>query len=248
MFKKIIALILAGFITISSLNVVSAAEKDYVRYKVHKTSITTEIENRPVIVIRVGEFPNKPGKRTHITEWFKNRLDTNKYVINKDGTLSEYYINKEIAKSIVDNLRILNPNIDVILQDTKGSDEDLNNAGKIAMKNKNLKVYLSVHTNASNTDANGYMFLTGKDSTYANNIKIENISNNLDDSKIKQRVNNYNVNYIGELNEIDKNILSMVGEFGFYTNPKDLLKLTNAKYVNDLGKSVAIELNNILIK
>lgn len=231
--KKVIGA-LASFII--GTNMVYGVSNEFIKHKV--------IEDTKTIVLRVGEYPNKPGKRTTPSSDVISRLDSSKYPLNPDGTLSEYYINKEIALSIQKGLH--KRGVEVILQDTKGAAEDLNNAGNIAKKH-NPDLYFSVHTNAAdNKDVSGFYFLTSS-ASQVHNSKVEDISKYIGDrNSINKRHNEYATNYIGELNVVTGNNLSMLCEYGFFTNNEDLLLLTDKGYVEEIGDITARAIINTL--
>ena len=204
---------------------------------------------KDVVVIRVGEYEGKPGKRTErLTDWNKPL-----YPLTSLGELMEYNINKPIAIRIVNELQKINPDLEVVLQDTTSCEEDLNAAGRLALNNfgDRLRVYFSVHTNASEAkDANGYMFITGKNATWSDNKLADNLSEAMANNPyVRQRDNIYNTSYIGELNEVDNfNTIAVLGEFGFFTNDKDLDNLTEDEYIDYIARNVANEISSLLNK
>ena len=204
---------------------------------------------KDVVVIRVGEYEGKPGKRTErLTDWNKPL-----YPLTSLGELMEYNINKPIAIRIVNELQRINPDLEVVLQDTTSSKEDLNAAGRLALNKfgDRLRVYFSVHTNASEAkDANGYMFITGKNATWSDNKLADNLSEAMANNPyVRQRDNIYNTSYIGELNEVDNfNTIAVLGEFGFFTNDKDRDNLTEDEYIDYIARNVANEISSLLNK
>ena len=245
--KKILTLSIASLLTMSNLSCSFADDEVKLSFIDRPSKIVEEVikENKKTVVIRVGEYKNKPGKRVKLPKWFK--LD-DKYEVTENNEICEFEINKEVAESIAANLREINPNLNVVVQYTQSAWSDLNRAGRIALQNENLAMYLSIHSNAhENKDINGYMFLTGKNSTYENNKISERLSNAIkDNGKVKQRKNNYNVSYIGELNELDDRCISSLLELGFFTNLRELRNITSEEYVSYLGLNLAQEINNIL--
>lgn len=239
--KKMIGLCTA--LCLSSTLHMSFAEGNDV---VDTTSQNIEIqENRSTVVIRVGEYKNKPGKRSNLNDV---KLP-DRYELTRDNKITEYEINKYIAEAISDNLRAINPELNVVVQHAQSSWSDLNMAGKLALiQNQNVKMYLSIHTNAhDDSGTNGYMFMTGKGSSSKNNLIAERLSNSIQNNGyISQRKNNYNVDYIGELNETTGKCISVLGEFGFFTNGNDLKNLTNDYYIDYVGENMAKEINSIL--
>lgn len=199
----------------------------------------TPVQAEDTVVIRVGEYPDKPGKRA---ELFLDENYGNIYPINDKRELCEYYLNKQIALKISEKLKNINPNINVVLQDTKDRTQDLNAAGRLAKSHK-PKVYLSVHTNASdNTSANGAYFLTGNKASWGDNNLADRLNN-----RLGSRDNALNVDYIGELNTVDDyDVVSVLGEYGFYTNRGDREKLTNPAHIEQIASATAEEINYTL--
>lgn len=195
------------------------------------------------IVIRVGEFPNKQGKRLILPNKAEGYNDL---PIRYDAThdnyfISEYYFNLKIAKKLS---YVLEQNgVNVILQDTTCKAEDLNAAGRIA-KAKNPPIYLSIHTNAFREDSSGYFFMTNGDTgskDIADRLSYSIQGNNLI-PKMSNRVNN---GYIGEMN-VKPGEFNILGEFGFFSNPEEAKKLASEDYCNYIARRMGDELTAIL--
>ena len=108
-----------------------------------------------------------------------------------------------------------------------------------------------MHTNACEAkDANGYMFITGGNATWSDNKLADNLSEAMANNPyVRQRNNMYNANYIGELNVVDNfNTIAVLGEFGFFTNDKDLDNLTEDEYIDYIARNVANEISSLLNK
>lgn len=235
--KKAMTIAIAGMII--SVNMAYANTSEFLKYEVSQPPTHT-------MVLRVGEYVGKPGKRTVPSQEVLNHLDSTKYPLNADGTLSEYYINKQIALSIQEALK--GSQVEVILQDTANRSEDLNAAGRKA-NTHNADIYLSIHTNSSdNKDAKGFYFLTSTENKKQNSI-VEKISTFIANrNSIKKRYNEFDVDYIGELNEInEESTLGMLCEYGFFTNDEDLLLLTDKGYVEEIGEITARAILEALI-
>lgn len=197
---------------------------------------TVVAQDRDAIVIRVGEYPDKPGKRVELSlgeDYGRN------YPLTENRELGEYYINKQIAISIADQIRAKDPNIKVVVQYTESKAQDLNAAGRIA-KGSGAKIYLSVHTNASpDKNASGGYFITGKKATWGDNNLAERLRVRLG----FDRPNALNVDYIGELNEVDDlDTIAVLAEYGFFTNEGDRKKLTDEDYIKKISEMTAEEM------
>lgn len=197
---------------------------------------TVVAQDKDAVVIRVGEYPGKPGKRVELNlgeDYGKN------YPLTANRELCEYYINKQIALGIAEQLRAKDPSIKVIVQLSEDKNQDLNSAGRIA-KGHGAKIYLSVHSNASpDKNASGGYFITGKKATWGDNNLAERLRTKLG----FERPNTLNVDYIGELNEADDlETIAVLAEYGFFTNQGDREKLTNKEYIKWLSELTAEEL------
>lgn len=195
------------------------------------------------IVLRVGEFPNKLGKRLILPNKAEgyNDLPIQYDAVNDNYFISEYYFNLKIAKKL---RWVLEQNgVNAILQDTTCKAEDLNAAGRIA-KAKNPPIYLSVHTNAFREDSSGYFFMTNGDvgsKGIADRLSYSIQDNNL----IPKMSNRINDGYIGEMN-VKPGEFNILGEFGFFSNPEEAKKLASEDYCNYVARKMGDELKLIL--
>lgn len=195
------------------------------------------------IVIRVGEYPNKPGKRLDNVD--KNfdidvpiRYDNGKYCVQ------EYDLNYKVANAIVKYLE--SQGVNVVLQDTQNKSQDLNSAGRKA-KSLNPDIYLSIHHNSYTENSSGYFFMSNVGDTKSAQC-AKRLSNAMSDNPmlIPQMENRRNVNnYIGELNQKPGKI-NMLGEFGFFSNPNEVKKCASDEQVEYIAKQLGNELIKIL--
>ena len=195
------------------------------------------------IVIRVGEYPNKPGKRLDNVD--KNfdidvpiRYDNGRYCIQ------EYDLNYKVANAIVKYLE--SQGVNVVLQDTQNKSQDLNSAGRKA-KSLNPDIYLSIHHNSYTENSSGYFFMSNVGDTKSAEC-AKRLSNAMSDNPmlIPQMENRRNVNnYIGELNQRPAKI-NMLGEFGFFSNPNEVKKCASDEQVEYIAKQLGNELIKIL--
>lgn len=244
--KVLLVLIMATMV------VVSIPTKSYANY--------TENSDRPVdIVIRAGEWGNeheaKPGKRyifdgdinisqhglssKDIPSDIPIRCEDNQWFI------SEFDINLKLARAIAKKLDS-KYGVDVNLQYATSKKQDLNAAGRIAVKS-NPKIYLSVHHNAYKDDTTGYFFMCNEND-YDSAIAAKKLSNSISNNgMVPQRDNRHNTGYIGELNEVGKsNVkIAVLGEFGYF-NKAEIKIITSDKYVDYVSDKIAESLYNQL--
>lgn len=195
------------------------------------------------IVIRVGEYPNKPGKRLdNVDKDFDIdvpiRYDNGRYCIQ------EYDLNYKVANAIVKYLE--SQGVNVVLQDTQNKSQDLNSAGRKA-KSLNPDIYLSIHHNSYTENSSGYFFMSNVGDTKSAEC-AKRLSNAMSDNPmlIPQMENRRNVNnYIGELNQKPGKI-NMLGEFGFFSNPNEVKKCASDEQVEYIAKQLGNELIKIL--
>ena len=102
--------------------------------------VPTMNTSNPDIILRIGEYPDKPGKRLTLPTNESYPLPVKYNSIEDNYYICEYYFNQKIARALYQYLKV--NNVNVILQDTQSKKEDLNAAGRIA-KQKNPLIYLS---------------------------------------------------------------------------------------------------------
>ena len=208
-----------------------------------EVEVLNNSNNELDIIVRVGEFPNKQGKRLILPNKAEgyNDLPIRYDAVNDNYFISEYYFNLKIAKKL---RWVLEQNgVNAILQDTTCKAEDLNAAGRIA-KAKNPPIYLSVHTNAFKEDSSGYFFMTNGDAGskgIADRLSYSIQGNNL----IPKMSNRINDGYIGEMN-VKPGEFNILGEFGFFSNPEEAKKLSSEDYCNYVARKMGDELTAIL--
>lgn len=245
--KKVLLILI-----MATMVVVSIPTKSYANY--------TENSDRPVdIVIRVGEWGNeheaKPGKRY---SWGQDINISQQGLSSKDipsdipircednqWFISEFDINLKLARAIAKKLDS-KYGVDVNLQYATSKKQDLNAAGRIAVKS-NPKIYLSVHHNAYKDDTTGYFFMCNEND-YDSAIAAKKLSNSISNNgMVPQRDNRHNTGYIGELNEVGKsNVkIAVLGEFGYF-NKAELKIITSDRYVDYVSDKIAESLYNQL--
>ena len=147
------------------------------------------------------------------------------------------------AKALVRQLRARGVNAQ--LQYTSYKSEDLNAAGRIANKS-NPYLYVSMHHNYYDSNAKGYFAMynpNDNDSKAIANRLSNAIANN---GMVKQRENQPNTGYIGELNALNKSTTGVLLELGFFSNGTELKNICSDKYVDYVSNKLADELVKIL--
>jgi hypothetical protein len=244
--RKILILLIMGFLL--STNIGYTQGNDYIKWNVNETIVASQMQQRECqVVIRVGEYEGKPGKRVYLDDiglYFKDiPADIKIHKDNRGAYIHEYDLNKKISKRIYDEL--VNKGIKVKYQDTKDRTEDLNRAGRIANES-NAKIYLSIHTNYYDNNSSGFFIMSNKGDTQARLI-ADRLSNSIENNgMIKRRNALLNEGRIGELNEIKDETIALLLEAGFYSNPNELKHLMSDNYSSYIATHFADELVEIL--
>lgn len=206
--------------------------------------IATPVKQKTDVVIRAGEYENKPGKRIYVENDFQTpddiplRKDDNGYFI------SEWDINVKLAKKLADYLTIYGVKTD--LQISQGKSEDLNSAGRIA-KMKNPKIYLSIHHNYYKEDSTGYIyFVNPEDSKSRQYAEVLSDAISENPGKLPEwNVREQTTKYIGELNEKPGDI-NMLLEAGFFSNKDELEIIMSDEQIDYVAKETAQSLISVL--
>ena len=209
-----------------------------------EVEVLNNSNNELDIVLRVGEYKDKPGKRLILPNKAEgyNDLPIRYDATHDNWYICEYDFNVKIAKKL---RWVLEQNgVNAILQDTTCKAEDLNAAGRIA-KAKGVPIYLSVHTNAFNGKSSGYFLMTNEGDTKSAKI-AERLSYSIKDNNlIPQLSNRINDGYIGEMN-VKPGTYNILGEFGFFDNEVEAKKLASEEYCNYVARKMGDELTAIL--
>ena len=220
-----------------AMNSTMSTPKEYIKMEIIEEKTVT-----PDIVIRPGEYPNKPGKRVYINSASLSIPDDIPIHTDENGTyIHEFDINLKLSKAIDKELKELGVNTN--LQVAKDKSQDLNQAGRIA-KTTGTKMYLSVHHDYYKNDTEGYTFITNQgDDTDA--LIAQELSNSIKGGSVKQRANRTQDGYIGEMNQTS-DMINILGEFGFFSNPEELQKIISDEQVQYVAQQIAQELAIIL--
>ena len=255
-FKKVLMVLLVGMLLMGGSKTAEGAT-EYVNYSIGGITISSTVDegqNVPAwtvreaqVVLRIGEFQNKQGKRVYLSDiglYSKDIPSDIKIHYDDEGSyIHEYDLNKKIATRIYEELKA--NGVNVILQDTKDRTEDLNRAGKIANKS-NANIYLSIHTNYYDSNSKGFFIMTNEGDTTARNIADRLSSSIESNGMIPRREPIINGGYCGEMNEIHNSTIALLLEAGFYSNPNELKHLMSNEYSNYIAEHLADEIQNVL--
>ena len=244
--KKILILLIIGFLL--STNIGYTQGNDYIKWNVDSTIVASQMQQREYqLVLRVGEYEGKPGKRVYLDDiglYFKDiPTDIRIHKDNRGCFIHEYDLNKKISKRIYDEL--INRGIKVKYQDTKDRTEDLNRAGIIANES-NANIYLSIHSNYYDNNSKGFFIMSNKGDVKARLI-ADRLSNSIENNGMIPRRNALlNDGRIGEMNKIKDGTIALLFEAGFYSNPNELKHLMSDNYSSYIATHLADELVKIL--
>ena len=219
----------------------------YMRYSIIEEA-TEVMQNRACeVVVRVGEYNNKPGKRIYLNEVdirYKDIPTDIKIHSDSHGAyIHEYDINLKEGKALVEELRANGVNAQLQFTDMKS--QDLNAAGRIANKS-NPYLYVSIHHNYYDSNSKGYFAMYNPNDNQSK-IVANRLSNAIASNGIvKQRESQPNTGYIGELNALNKSTTGVLLELGFFSNGTELKNICSDNYVNYVSNKLADELTKIL--
>lgn len=256
-FKKLLTILLLGALLLSNTTVSESigGVKEYIKYTISgyemQTTLDEEIPTWAIrkaqVVIRVGEYENKPGKRVYLHDiglHFKDIPTDIKIHKDNDGAyIHEYDLNKKISKRIYEEMKARG--IKVVYQDTYSKSQDLNAAGRIANE-QNANVYLSIHTNYYNSKSKGFFIMSNQGNQMARNIADRLSSSIENNGMIPRRDALLNNGRIGEMNVINGSTVALLAELGFYSNPNELKYLMSNEYANYVANHLADEMVKVL--
>ena len=244
-FKKILFLLLVGALLLATTTIGYA--DDFIRYSIVDDTIETNyIQDKPII-IRIGEYEGKAGKRVYLDDIGLHFIDIPSdikiHYDNEGAYIAEYDLNKKIATRLYNELN--SRGVNVILQDTTGRHNDLNAAGRLANKS-NPYMYLSIHTNYYDYNSKGFFIMTNQGDIQSR-IIADRLSASIANNKmIPCREAILNTGSIGELNSIQEGTIAMLFEAGFYSNPHELIRLMSDSYSDYIATHMSDEILKIL--
>ena len=202
---------------------------------------TTQTNSNAQIVIRPGEYPNKPGKRlTGIDANFDINCPI-RWDKQTGYHIQEYDLNYLISVRIVNYLQ--QKGVNVVLLETNGKSEDLGSAAKRA-KQYNPQIYLSIHNNSYRNTDEGYFIMTNPDDKKSSEFAID-MSNALTSNPmlIPKKDNRYNTGYISEMNKKPGSEINLLMEMSFaLSNPNEAKKVVNEQQLDFYAKTIGDEL------
>ena len=245
-FKDVLKLLLVGALIImtTSTTIASTINKplEYCSYNVIEAT-----ERQCDVVVRVGEYNLKPGKRIYIDNIDIQWKDIPKDIpIHKDDQghfISEFDINLKLAKKV--NQELINRGITTKLQIAEGKKQDLNQAGRIANAS-NSYVYLSLHHNYYSSTSNGYLSMYNQGDTKAKEIANRLCNSIQGNGKVRRIDDIVNTGQIGELNKLSDTTIGVLMELGFFSNPKELKVICSDSYTDYVATHLADEITNII--
>lgn len=245
--KKILTVLIIGMLL--SSQVIDATESNVVTLSFVDKQVQQEIPAWKIreydVVVRVGEYNNKEGKRVYIDEGISWKDIPKDIPIHKDTRghyVSEFDINYKVASKLVAELQ--SHGISTKLQVAQGKKQDLNAAGRISNES-NPKLYISIHHNSFNEDSTGYFSMYNENDVAGYNI-ANRLSNSIKNNLIPQRETRCNDGYIGELNSIHNSTIPVLMELGFFSNKEELKIICGEEYTNLVSTNMANEISKIL--
>lgn len=202
---------------------------------------STQTSNDVQIVIRPGEYPNKPGKRlTGINVDYDINCPI-RWDRETGYHIQEYDLNYLISVKIVNYLE--QKGVNVVLLETENKSQDLGSAAKRA-KQYNPQIYLSIHNNSYRNTDEGYFMMTNPDDQKSSEVAI-NMSNALTSNPmlIPKKDNRYNTGYISEMNRKPGSEINLLMELSFaLSNPEEAKKVVNEQQLDFYAKTIGDEL------
>lgn len=250
--KRFLGVLLAGTMMLSSTGFTS--NREFVKVTVVDKPVIKEDKVAQWnstrvcdVVIRVGEYEGKSGKRVYINDKQKKDLEKD-IVIREDSKgyyVSEFDINLKTATKLYNELK--DNGVAVQLQVAKDKSEDLNAAGRKSNLS-NPKLYISIHHNASDSkNAEGYYAITNERDATGANIAGKLSDSIADNGLVKQRNNANNTgSYIGELNKIHNSTIPVLFELGFFTNPEELYDICSDEYTDYIANNMGAKIEEVL--
>lgn len=241
--KRALTILIIGFLLTTGH--AAADQKEYINYTVIEQSVETMTNRTCDVIIRVGEYEGKAGKRIYIDNGISWKTIPSDIPIHHDSQghyISEFDINKKVGEKLVKELQA--NGVNAKLQVATRKSEDLNNAARIANYD-NPKLYISLHHNYYNSDSTGYFAMCNENDKIALNI-ANRLSDSIDNSLIPQRQTRQQDGYIGELNHLNNTTVGVLMELGFFSNLDELKIICGDEYTDLVSSNMANEIKNIL--
>lgn len=248
-FKNILLLLLIGaMVFTSTITAHSQVNSEFIRFTVieEPVEVSTIQARQCEVVIRVGEYQGKAGKRIYVNNTTVSLPDDIPVRNDNDGKgfyVSEWDINLKEAKAIVSKLQA--KGVDARLQVAYSKSEDLNAAARIANQ-ANPYLYVSVHHNSYESNSSGYFSMYNPDNQTSKEL-ANRLSNAIQyNGQVPKMADRENTGYIGELNNIHGTTVPVLLELGFFSNVSELERICSDSYVDYVSTQLANELANIM--
>jgi N-acetylmuramoyl-L-alanine amidase len=241
--KKALTILLIGFLLTTGHAI--AEQREYIKCTVIERTVETMNSRACDVIIRVGEYQGKAGKRIYIDNGISWKLIPTDIPIHQDNEghyISEFDINKKVAEKLVKELQANGVNAKIQVATRKS--EDLNNAARIANYD-NPKLYISLHHNYYNSDSTGYFAMCNENDETALNI-ANRLSDSIHNCLIPQRYTRQQDGYIGELNNLNNTTVGVLMELGFFSNLDELKTICSDEYTDFVSSNMATEIQSIL--
>ena len=246
-FKTVLILLIMGALLTTTVSFANTGEeREYINWRIEEQIVQTISQRETTIVIRVGEYNGKAGKRIYINNTTVNLPSDIPVRNDKDGKgfyVAEYDINLKQAKAIVSKLRA--KGVNAHLQIANGKSEDLNAAGRIANKT-NPYLYVSIHHNYFNESSTGYFAMYNPNDALGKRVAKDLANSIKDNGMVPMRENRENTGYLGELNSLNSSITGVLLELGFFSNISELENICSNKYVEYTSNKLSDEMVKIL--
>ena len=253
--KLIVAcLIIAGFSTMMQAKddqyinyyVNVDGEEEFMNISMENVIETFQMNRQCDVIVRVGEYQGKAGKRIYVNNQTVNIPDDIPIRNDRDGKgfyISEWDINLKEAEALVKKLK--EQGVNAIVQISYDESTDLNAAGRLSNKS-NPYLYISLHHNYFDSKSEGYFAMYNPNDKLSEYV-AKRLSNSIkDNGMVQQRCNRPNTGYIGELNAIHSGTTPVLLELGFFSNISELEKICSDKYVDYVSTNLSKEIIEIL--
>jgi len=241
--KKALTILLIGFLLTTGHAI--AEQREYIKCTVIERTVETMSNRACDVIVRVGEYQGKAGKRIYIDNGISWKLIPTDIPIHQDNEghyISEFDINKKVGEKLVKELQA--NGVNAKLQVATRKSEDLNNAARIANYD-NPKLYISLHHNYYNSDSTGYFAMCNENDETALNI-ANRLSDSIHNCLIPQRYTRQQDGYIGELNNLNNTTVGVLMELGFFSNLDELKTICSDEYTDFVSINMADEIQSIL--
>ena len=256
-FKKVLTILLIGMLLLTGVKTAEAKTNEYISYTFGGYTIQSTVDNEESIpawaireydvIVRVGEYNNKSGKRIYLDQvdirWKDIPTDIKIHRDEQGYYIHEYDINLKSATKLYNELK--NRGVNVKLQVANGKSEDLNASARISNKS-NPKLYVSIHHDYYSSTSKGYHIVYNQNDNMGKAI-AQRLSDSIkDNGQVPQRDCRPNANnYIGELSHLNNSTCGVLLEMGFFSS-NELKEIISDSYSDYTSTHLADEIQNVL--